>query len=386
MMIVATYACDRCGSEVFQEVAGPSFKPLEQCVSDNCQTNRQKGRLHLQTRGSKFERFQEFKIQELVSRRGIHAAAVVANPVHCHDSSPLLVPPGSSLSGFSAPSHRPPATAHSSLPPPLGLHATQANHVPTGHIPRSMTIYARGPATRACSPGDRVTITGIFLPTPYTGFAQIRAGLLSDTYLEAHTVVKAKKTHLEHVLTDDVLEAIEEQSHDKDTYEKLAASIAPEIYGHDDVKKSLLLLLVGGVDKKLKDGMKIRGDINICLMGDPGVAKSQLLKRVADLSPRGVYTTGRGSSGVGLTAAVTKDPLTNELVLEGGALVLADMGICCIDEFDKMEDGDRTAIHEVMEQQTISIAKAGINTTLNARSAILAAANPLYGRYNIKVW
>jgi len=249
-----------------------------------------------------------------------------------------------------------------------------------------MTIYARGPATRACSPGDRVTITGIFLPTPYTGFAQIRAGLLSDTYLEAHTVVKAKKTHLEHVLTDDVLEAIEEQSHDKDTYEKLAASIAPEIYGHDDVKKSLLLLLVGGVDKKLKDGMKIRGDINICLMGDPGVAKSQLLKRVADLSPRGVYTTGRGSSGVGLTAAVTKDPLTNELVLEGGALVLADMGICCIDEFDKMEDGDRTAIHEVMEQQTISIAKAGINTTLNARSAILAAANPLYGRYNIKVW
>ena len=323
-MVVATYACDRCGSEIFQEITGPNFKPLTTCVSQECTTNRTKGRLHMLTRGSKFERFQEFKIQEL------------------------------------------------------------ANNVPTGHIPRSMTIYARGTSTRACSPGDRVTVSGVFLPTPYTGYKAIRAGLLSDTYLEAHVVAKEKKTHIEQVLTDEMLEEIEEQAQNKDTYEKLAASIAPEIYGHEDVKKALLLLLVGGVDRRLKDGMKIRGDINICLMGDPGVAKSQMLKKVADLSPRGVYTTGRGSSGVGLTAAVTKDPLTNELVLEGGALVLSDMGICCIDEFDKMEEGDRTAIHEVMEQQTISIAKGGINTTLNARSAILAAANPLYGRYNTK--
>ena len=155
-----------------------------------------------------------------------------------------------------------------------------------------------------------------------------------------------------------------------------------EKFGMDFVKKALLFQMIGGSRVAKEDGMRIRGDLNIALIGDPGVAKSQLLKHVAYLSPRGVYTTGKGSSGAGLTASIIRDSKTGEITLEGGALVLADLGICCIDEFDKMEDNDKVAIHEVMEQQTISIAKAGITTSLNARTSILAAANPVYGRYD----
>lgn len=178
-----------------------------------------------------------------------------------------------------------------------------------------MTVHVNGTLTRTMNPGDVVHLGGVFLPTPYTGFQAIRAGLLTDTYLEAHYIHQLKKQYTEMEITPEILRATNELRNDPALYITLAQSIAPEIYGHEDVKKALLLLLVGGVTKVTGDGMKIRGDINMCLMGDPGVAKSQLLKYISKIAPRGVYTTGKGSSGVGLTAAVMRDPVTDEMVL-----------------------------------------------------------------------
>lgn len=177
-----------------------------------------------------------------------------------------------------------------------------------------MTIHLHGNLTRTINPGDVVDIGGIFLPIPYTGFQAIRAGLLTDTYIEAHHVFQLKKHYNDMEATPEIERAVNELKHDPDLYNRLAQSIAPEIYGHEDVKKALLLLMIGGTTKE-RDGMKIRGDLNICLMGDPGVAKSQLLKFITKIAPRGVYTTGKGSSGVGLTAAVMRDPVTDEMVL-----------------------------------------------------------------------
>merc|ERR1719510_2409262 len=179
---------------------------------------------------------------------------------------------------------------------------------------------------------------------------------------------------------------------DEENFRRLAAkpgvadiisrSVAPSIYGADDIKKSIACLLFGGSRKKLPDGLIRRGDINVLLLGDPGTAKSQLLKFVERVAPIAVYTSGKGSSAAGLTASVMRDPATRGFVVEGGAMVLADGGVVCIDEFDKMREDDRVAIHEAMEQQTISIAKAGITTTLNSRCSVLAAANSIFGRWD----
>ncbi|KAA8646502.1 MCM DNA helicase complex subunit MCM2 [Aspergillus tanneri] len=254
--------------------------------------------------------------------------------------------------------------------------------VPAGRLPRQREVVLLADLIDSAKPGDEIEVTGIYRNS-YDAQLNNKNGFpVFATIIEANHVVKSHDQLAGFHLNEEDEREIRALSRDPDIVDKIVRSVAPSIYGHLDVKTAVALSLFGGVSKEAQGKMSIRGDINVLLLGDPGTAKSQVLKYVEKTAHRAVFATGQGASAVGLTASVRRDPLTSEWTLEGGALVLADRGTCLIDEFDKMNDQDRTSIHEAMEQQTISISKAGIVTTLQARCAVVAAANPIGGRYN----
>jgi len=261
--------------------------------------------------------------------------------------------------------------------------------LPPGQLPHYIDVTIRQDLVDNARPGDRIILTGIVrieqesvtgVPRGHSGLYRLRIEGNNIEFLGGRGNKSSRKIQREEILPEDE-KLIRALSQSPDVYQRLIDSLAPHIQGQSLIKEAILLLIVGSNQRLLGDGSKIRGDINVFLVGDPGTAKSEMLKFCARIAPRGLYTSGRGSTAAGLTAAVVKDK-SGIMMLEAGAVVLGDQGLVCIDEFDKMKPEDRSALHEVMEQQSASIAKGGIVATLNARTSILAAANPMYGKYD----
>ncbi len=260
--------------------------------------------------------------------------------------------------------------------------------LPPGQLPHYLDVTVLQDLVDNARPGDRIILTGIVrieqehIPSMRgkSGIYRLRIQGNNIEFHRGRGNKSSRSTEREEISPDEE-RIIKSLVKNNDIYDRLVASFAPHVSGHDIIKEAILLLIVGSTQKILADGAKIRGDINVFLVGDPGTAKSEMLKFCARIAPRGLYTSGRGSTAAGLTAAVVRDKI-GIMMLEAGAVVLGDQGLVCIDEFDKMKPEDRSALHETMEQQSVSIAKGGIVATLNARTSILAAANPMFGKYD----